>query len=396
MEGLDATVNRRLKIITVTLVLLVLVLGAGFSILYWNLNSQYETLSRNYSSLEAELRQLRNYYEALSPSSGELNVSVSRIYELVEPSVVQIRVRVATTAGEAVGGGSGFVYDTEGHIVTNAHVVTEATDIVVTFYNGTEQEATLVGVDVYSDLAVLKVEAPQEMLRPVLLGDSARLEIGEPIIAIGSPFGLGGTVTLGIVSQKDRMMPAAGNYLIPGIIQVDAAINPGNSGGPLVNMRGEVVGVNSAVISRTGEFTGIGFAISVNLVKRAVPDLIEEGAYKHPWLGISGRDLTIGTSKELGLEETTGFLITDVVPGSPADQAGLKGGSEAKVVEGVELKVGGDVIIEVDGRRVRGIDDIIVYIEYNKSVGDKVDFKILRNHETLLIQVGLGERPPPS
>ncbi|MBS7631957.1 PDZ domain-containing protein, partial [Candidatus Bathyarchaeota archaeon] len=187
-------------------------------------------------------------------------------------------------------------------------------------------------------------------------------------------------------------MPAAGNYLIVGVIQIDAAINPGNSGGPLLNSLGEVVGVNTAIASRTGEFSGVGFAIPSRLVKRVVPSLIEKGEYKHPWVGISGVGLTAQLADELGLKIDKGFLITDIIEGGPADKAGLRGGSEA---EGASIKVGGDVLLEVDGIPIRKIDDILVYIEFNKKVGEDVVFKVWREGDVFDVTVRLGERPPP-
>ncbi len=202
-------------------------------------------------------------------------------------------------------------------------------------------------------------------------------------------------MTQGIVSQIGRTMQATGGYLIVGVIQLDAAINPGNSGGPLLNGKGEVIGVNTAIQSETGVFSGIGFAVPSNLVKRVVPSLIAYGEYRHPWIGISGRDVSIEIAEKMELEETKGFLIIDIVEDSPADKAGLRGGTRTEMIENQEIKIGGDVIVGVDNTNVSRLEDVLVYLEFNKSPGDEIIFRIIRNGELMSVEVFLGERPLP-
>ncbi|WP_455367671.1 trypsin-like peptidase domain-containing protein [[Eubacterium] cellulosolvens] len=396
MEQQIYVINKRLKIYGLTLFLIMIILSIGFGALYINLNRQFDSLKRRNIALEEEVQVLRSRYEVIKKTPGSASISSSEIYEFIRPSVVEIRATFESFIGESAAGGTGFIYDHEGHIITNAHVVNGAQSITITYADENTEAAHLIGFDLYSDLAVLKVNTSKENLRPVLFGNSDELKIGEPIIAVGNPFGLSGTVTQGIISQTDRILPAAGNYLIVGVIQVDAAINPGNSGGPLLNTFGEVVGVNTALASQSGTFSGIGFAIPSKLVERVVPSLIEKGSYKHPWIGISGFEISPDIEKALGMEGVQGFLVTDVINGSPAEKAGLRGGSETITVQDVEIKAGGDVLLEIDGRGIRKIDDILLYIEYYKEVGDEVIFKVLRKDEVLPIPIILGERPSPT
>jgi S1-C subfamily serine protease len=292
--------------------------------------------------------------------------------------------------------GSGFIYDLEGHIITNYHVIEEATTIQVTFLDGNITEASRIGEDPYSDLAVIKVDPGVTTLHPVMLGNSSALTVGEPVAAIGNPFGLSDTITAGIVSALGRELEAPGGYLIVDIIQVDAAINPGNSGGPLVNLEGQVVGVNTAIISGSGTFAGVGFAIPSDTVKRELPDLIAKGTYIHPWLGVSGIDVSLAIAQYIGLEKPQGFLITDVIPDSPAEQAGLQGGTELVIIEGKRILIGGDVIVGIDDQPVRRLNDLVVYTERNKRPGDPVTLTIIRNGQQLEKNLILGERPPPT
>lgn len=354
------------------------------------LREKYEELNLELTKLSAELKA-----NASKPAGPLEQLTYNEIYRSSEPSVVKIIVYRSTEQGlTPYGEGSGFVYDEGGSIITNAHVVAEADEIEVTFPSGERMKASLTGVDVYSDLAVIKVSS-EKKLKPLKLGDSSQLYVGERVLAIGNPYGLSGTMTEGIVSQTGRSLRAPGGYLIVGVVQTDAAINPGNSGGPLLNLQGEVIGVNTAIASLTGEFSGIGFAIPSNLVKRVVTSLIEKGAYAHPWLGVQGVDVTADIAEALGLKEARGFLVTEVLPGSPAEKAGLKGGSEVQTIAGVKIPVGGDIIIGVDDKPVRGLEDILLYIEYNKSPSDIVSLTILRNESQINVEVTLGERPPP-
>lgn len=320
-------------------------------------------------------------------------LTLTELFKYAEQSVVQISVQ----KGSARGIGSGFIYDLQGHVVTNYHVVENASRVNVTFLDGTEYRARVVGVDPYTDIAVIKVDdVSRDKLRPLPLGDSSKLEVGEQVAAIGNPFGLSGSMTSGIVSQLGRMLETANGFNIPDVIQTDAAINPGNSGGPLLNMYGEVVGVNTAIASRTGEFAGIGFAIPSNTVKRIVPVLIDEGKYRHPWLGVSGRDVNAEIAEILGLKEARGFLVIDVVANSAAEKAGIKGGSRTVTLsDGSRIKVGGDVIIAIDGNPVRKINDILVYLQRAKSVGDQITLTVVRDGNVMDVRATLLERPNP-
>ncbi|MCH7876939.1 MAG: trypsin-like peptidase domain-containing protein [Thaumarchaeota archaeon] len=319
--------------------------------------------------------------------------SLIEIFEKSEPGVVRVNVQRSETVDGTNGLGSGFVFDKKGHIITNAHVVVDAKKVVVTFLDGRSYNAEIIGTDEFTDLAVIKVNADLKLLRPLALGDSSNLKVGEPIAAIGNPFGLSGSMTAGIVSQLGRLLPSGSGYSIPDVIQTDAAINPGNSGGPLLNMRSEVVGINTAIQSVTGEFTGVGFAIPSQTIAKIVPTLIEKGEYKHPWIGISGRDIDPDLAKVLGQKDAVGFLVVTVVENSPASKAGLIGSEKIIEVQGVSFPMGGDIILSVDGIEVRKIDDILIHLQRAKSVGDEMVLEILRDGRTTNITIVLQERP---
>ena len=321
------------------------------------------------------------------------NLSLIEIFEKSESGVVRVNVQRNETEEQTNGLGSGFVFDKKGHIITNAHVVDEAKKVVVTFLDGRSYNAEIIGTDEFTDLAVIKVNADSTLLQPLSLGDSSNLKVGESIAAIGNPFGLSGSMTSGIVSQLGRLLPSGSGYSIPDVIQTDAAINPGNSGGPLLNMRGEVVGINTAIQSTTGEFTGVGFAIPSQTVVKIIPTLIEKGEYKHPWMGISGRDIDPDLAKVLGLKDAVGFLIITVVENSPASKAGLIGSEKTIQVEGINYLIGGDIILSVDEIDVRKIADILIHLQRAKSVGDEMVLEILRDNRTTDITIILQERP---
>ncbi len=323
------------------------------------------------------------------------------IYERVNPAVVNVDV-AASTPGDLTdyGSGSGFVIDSEGHIVTNNHVVENAEEMRVTFADGTVAQAELVARDVNSDLAVIKVDVDPERLVPLVLGDSSSLRVGQRVIAIGNPWDLGGTMTVGIISALGRTLPSRitadfGIYSIPDLIQTDAAINPGNSGGPLVDSRGRVVGVNTAIRSEGLYNSGVGFAVPVDIVKRVVPALISEGRYRYPYLGISANsEVTVADLAEaLNLPVQRGVLIAEARPGWPAYAAGLRGGSDIIDFFGVQVLVGGDIILAIDGYELRDFDDLIAYLVRETSVGQEVTVTILRGDENLEIPVTLDERP---
>jgi S1-C subfamily serine protease len=328
--------------------------------------------------------------------ASDTELPLPDLFQKVEKSVVQITDSSEINVFESRLG-SGFVYDDNGHIITNHHVVSGGGNrLDVTFPDGIVYRASLIGSDPSADIAVLYVEeAPKEKLLPLSLADSSKVRVGERVAAIGNPFGLSGSLSNGIVSGVGRQIPAQEEegFTIPDIIQTDAPINPGNSGGPLLNMRGEVIGINSAIYSTTGQFAGVGFAIPSNTIAQVMPSLITTGSYQHPWLGVAGRDMTPGIADRLGLDEPRGFLVMDVVAGSPAEKAGIQRGNEDTVIDGIPIKLGGDVIIAVDNNTVRKIDDILAYVEMKKSVGDDLKLTILREGQMMEVIATLSARP---
>jgi len=328
--------------------------------------------------------------------ASDTELPLPDLFQKVEKSVVQITDSSEIDVFESRLG-SGFVYDDNGHIITNHHVVSGGGNrLDVTFPDGIVYRASLIGSDPSADIAVLYVEeAPKEKLLPLSLADSSKVRVGERVAAIGNPFGLSGSLSNGIISGVGRQIPAEEEegFTIPDIIQTDAPINPGNSGGPLLNMRGEVIGINSAIYSTTGQFAGVGFAIPSNTIAQVMPSLITTGSYQHPWLGVAGRDMTPGIADRLGLDEPRGFLVMDVVTGSPAEKAGIQRGNEDTVIDGILIKLGGDVIIAVDNNTVRKIDDILAYVEMKKSVGDDLKLTILREGQTMEVIATLAARP---
>ena len=329
--------------------------------------------------------------ETFSDYSKKL--SLVEIFEKSEPGVVRINVQRTEQSNGTSGVGSGFVFDKQGHIITNSHVVKNVKKVVVTFLDGRSYNAEIVGFDEFTDIGVIKVNADLSLLQPLRLGDSANLKVGEPIAAIGNPFGLSGSMTSGIVSQLGRLLPSGAGYSIPDVIQTDAAINPGNSGGPLLNMRGEIVGINTAIQSTTGEFTGVGFAVPSQTLAKIVPSLIENGKYQHPWIGIAGRDIDPDLAKVLNLNDAVGFLVITVVDDSPAAKAGMHGSNETVEVDGVKYPIGGDIILSVDGKQVRKIDDVLIHLQRAKSIGDEMILEVLRDGRTTNITITLEERP---
>ncbi|TLN13779.1 PDZ domain-containing protein [bacterium] len=310
-----------------------------------------------------------------------------QIYQNVNPSVVNIQVIENLGYGSSSGEGSGFVWDTQGHIVTNNHVVENASSISVTFADGTTLDATLVGADPESDLAVIQVDAGAAELRPVSLADSQAVQVGDLVIAIGNPYGLSGTMTQGIVSALARSLTvdetnaySTGSYTIPDVIQTDAAINPGNSGGVLVDVQGRVVGVTAAIQSTSGSNSGIGFVIPSHIVERVVPVLISDGSYNHPRLGISGATLTPSVAQQVGLPESQqGVLVLTVSANGPAAKAGLQASTQQYTRNGQAVTVtAGDVITAIDGQAVTSFDDLTSYLFNNTQVGQSVELTILR------------------
>lgn len=317
------------------------------------------------------------------------------LYRTVSPGVVSIQV----FSGFGGGQGSGFVYDAQGHIVTNEHVIEGAERIEVAFNDGTKAYAELVGVDITADLAVIKVDVPAERLTPLVLGNSDAVQVGQSVVAIGNPFGLDSTMTLGIVSSLGRTLdgdraPGGGTFVAPDIIQTDAAINPGNSGGPLFNLNGEIIGVNKAIATETGVNSGIGFAVASNTVARIVPSLIENGRHEYAYLGLSGTDserLTLAQIESLNLPDALGVYVVSVVPDGPASRAGLVGDSGGAT--GGQFVGDGDFIIEIDGLRVRTFADVLSYLVNNTEPGQQIVLTVIRGGETLEVPLVLGVRP---
>jgi S1-C subfamily serine protease len=318
------------------------------------------------------------------------------LYGRVNPSVVNI-TNYVTRGGQTIGlgQGSGFVYDNEGHIITNAHVLQNADQLEVTFSDATIVRAELVGEDLNSDLAVIKVDSLPEGIIPIPLGDIQNLAVGQTVVAIGNPFGLEGTLTRGIISALGRSIPALTPFSIPQSIQTDAAINPGNSGGPLLNLQGEVIGVNAQI--ETGGTSqansGVGFAIPVSIVKLVIPDIITEGKHTWSWFGVRGGNLNPALAEANKLTIVRGAYISEVVEGGPADKAGLRGSAETQTLDGRIVEVGGDVIIAIDGKQVNSFDDLLIYVALEGSPGQEVVLTILREGQEMELTLRLEERP---
>lgn len=318
-----------------------------------------------------------------------------QLYQRISPGVVALRVSSSANDGSL---GSGFVYDAQGHIVTNYHVVEGADQIEVDFPSGLKVRGEVVGEDPDSDLAVVKVDVPPEDLVVLELGDSDAVMVGQRVIAIGNPFGLEGTMTIGIISGLGRTLesqhaaPGGGFFSAPDVIQTDAAINPGNSGGPLLNLQGQVVGVNRAIESETGVNSGVGFAVAANTVRRVVPHLIAEGQYDSPYLGITSLSrLTLADQELLNLPHSTGVYVTSVSANGPADKAGLRAGT--RPTSDPNLRAGGDLIIAIDDTEVREFNDLLSYLINHTEVGQTVTLTVIRDGQTLQLPVTLTSRP---
>ncbi len=339
---------------------------------------------------------------------------LSRIHEQALPSVVHIRVTQqvqSDTSGRGFdlpfefglprqffqeGEGSGFVWDDQGHVVTNHHVVAGADRVTLIFADGTMSEARVVGSDPDSDLAVLEADLEPDRMRPAALGDSAQVKVGQMVAAIGNPFGQEFTMTSGIVSAVGRTISSgASQFSIPLVIQTDAAINPGNSGGPLLDRQGRVIGINTQIVSRSGASAGIGFAVPINMAKKVIPELIADGSYEYAWLGIQGTTLTPDIAEAMGLPtDTRGALVIEVVEGSPAAAADLRGSDRTARINGIEGEVGGDVITAINGTAIRTMDDLIAYLIEQTRPGDQVTLNVLRDGgQQTQVAVTLGTRP---
>ena len=404
--------NSREKILVGIIGALTLVIATGFATNFGftdkittqtreitKINEQPDVLKPKIVDDSSPSIQPKLEYAAISDNPNQKS-PLTILFKNVENSVVQITSKVSVVnrniiingsplESESSRLGSGFVYDTNGRIITNNHVVDGAQTVDVRFVDGNIYSAKVIGTDPFNDIAVLQItdDFTDESVIPLPLANSDELEVGQQIVAIGNPFGLSDTMTTGIISQVGRLLPnREAGYSIAGVIQTDAAINPGNSGGPMLNLNGQVIGINTAIQSTTGEFSGIGFAVPSNTIKRIVPALIEKGHYENPWLGVSGTSLTPDLSKQLGLEKNYhGVMVTAVVKDGPAQKAGLK---EAVYNAEKELR-GADVIIQLDGKEIRDIDDLILYLAQNKSVGDSVVLKVNRDGQIIdLTEIG--------
>ncbi|MGB9659100.1 MAG: S1C family serine protease [Nitrososphaerales archaeon] len=377
----------------IVVILLIGLLSGGFF--------TYIILAPSISNLQNEVRTLQKQFFDHQPVQ-DVNVyqnltSLSELYQRVKDSVVAIRGIVSTFSGYSQIEGSGFVYNYSGQmfVITNFHVVRDVLNITVTFNNGNAYRAIVRGFDAYADLAVLETQnTPQAEFKPLSIVSSSTLRVGDPIIAIGNPFGLTCSMTTGIVSQLGRSIPATGGFRIANVIQISTPINPGNSGGPLLNYAGSVVGITTAIVAGS---QGVGFAIPSDTILRVIPWLIETGSYtQHPWIGVSGIDMRYEIAEVMGVNVTYGWLITQVVSGGPAWSAGLRGGTHQVEIAGQVYTVGGDIVIAVNGTRIIDGDNLSSYLEAKTLPGDVIILTVVRNNQFMNITLTLGIRPPPS
>ena len=343
-------------------------LGAGIGAI------AYATLSDDSSTV---VRQVT--VSSSEPAATGKALAIGDIYERSQKAVVELTASATQFSGSQ-SQGSGFVFDDDGHVITNQHVVEGASSISVRFWDGSTRPATLVGTDPSTDLAVIKVEAPASFLEPLRLGDSSAVDVGDTVVAMGSPFGLEGTVTSGIVSALHRQMTAPNNFKILDSIQTDAAINHGNSGGPLLDQEGRVVGVNAQIESESGGSDGVGFAIPSNTVRSIASQLIQTGEAEHAYLGVSMVTVSEGAA------------ITQIQPDTPAERAGLEAATDVRVVDGQEVPSGGDIVVELDGEEISTSAELQSEVDA-KQPGDTVSITVLRNGDRRTFQVKLGTRP---
>ncbi|MBN1956531.1 MAG: trypsin-like peptidase domain-containing protein [Anaerolineae bacterium] len=389
--------NQRGLLAAMTLALLASALGCGLVSLP---AADIESEPVPTAAPAATLPPLLNEAEAVRT----LESQIIAVYEMASPSVVNVTNRgyVYSWFGRAIpqeGSGSGFVVDSQGHIVTNYHVVEGAEELLVTLASGQVFEAQLVGSDPANDLAILHVDAGDELPPPLPLADSDQLRVGQFVVAIGNPFGLEQTLTTGVVSALGRVIESPeDDRFIGEVIQTDAAINPGNSGGPLLDLSGHVVGVNSQIVSTSGSSAGVGFAISSNTLQRVVPELIDHGSYPHPWLGAQFLDLTpsaVRILQDAGMDipVDSGLLVLETVRNGPADKAGVRDSSRTVRVGNYQVPIGGDIVVAIDGELVASFQDLTVYLENETAVGDTVELTIVRDGEITTVTVTLEATP---
>jgi S1-C subfamily serine protease len=377
----------------------------GYSISNLTLSGSISDLQNQVSALQGQVSNLQSAPNVANQNStyimGE-NASLAPLYAEVKDSVVVIRgvtvqYDVFRRPYYSQVQGSGFVYNFTGQmvVITNYHVVQNVLNITVTFINGNGYEATVLGSDPYADLAVLSANASQSEYKPLEIVSSSKLEVGDPVIAVGGPYGLAGSMTTGIVSALGRTITdETSSYPIANVIQMSAPINPGNSGGPLLNYEGQVVGVTTAIVS---DSQGLGFAIPSSAILREIKSLVTEGSYnQHPWIGASGTDMTYEIAKTMDINVTYGWLIAQVTSGGPADEANLQGGTHQVTVAGQSVTIGGDIVIALNGIRITGIDDLSTFLEEHTLPDQTIDVTIIRNGQSLTLQLKLGTRPPPT
>jgi S1-C subfamily serine protease len=377
----------------------------GYSISNLTLSGSISDLQNQVSALQGQVSNLQSAPNVANQNStyimGE-NASLAPLYAEVKDSVVVIRgvtvqYDVFRRPYYSQVQGSGFVYNFTGQmvVITNYHVVQNVLNITVTFINGNGYEATVLGSDPYADLTILSANASQSEYKPLEIVSSSKLEVGDPVIAVGGPYGLAGSMTTGIVSALGRTITdETSSYPIANVIQMSAPINPGNSGGPLLNYEGQVVGVTTAIVS---DSQGLGFAIPSSAILREIKSLVTEGSYnQHPWIGASGTDMTYEIAKTMDINVTYGWLIAQVTSGGPADDAGLHGGTQQVTVAGQSVTIGGDIVIALNGIRITGIDDLSTFLEEHTLPDQTIDVTIIRNGQSLTLQLKLGTRPPPT
>lgn len=400
----------RLSMVLIGTAIMCLLAGGilGYAIISFSTSSEISNLQGHVSALQNQISDLQSAqsstsqnitYENTTYVLGE-NVSLSQLYEQVKSSVAVIRGLIVQydffgRPYYSEVQGSGFVSNSTGQfvIITNYHVVDGATNITVTFIDGDTYVATVIGSDPYADLAVLSSNASQDEYEPLTITSSSTLEVGDPVLAVGTPYGLAGTVTSGIVSALGRTITESttGGYVIANCIQTTTPINPGNSGGPLLNYQGKVVGITTAIVSSS---QGLGFAIPSNTILREIGPFIANGSYNsHPSLGATGTDMTFGIAQAMNVNVTYGWLISQVTSGGPADKAGLRGGTIQAQVEGSLVTIGGDIIIAINGKRITNMDDLSTYMEEYTLPGQTINMTVMRGNQTMTVAVNLGTRP---
>src|SRR5581483_2766094 len=371
------------------LMLAMAIAGAFFYFTTWRSNSKEEFRSTNWFSRPGQVEITEAAPNDLLDGEEQNNISV---YKRNIPSVVNVTSRAMTFdffygLVPQEGQGSGFVIDKDGHVLTNYHVIADARQVEVTMHNRKKYKATVIGTDPSHDLAVIQIKAPD--LVPAIMGDSRNLQVGQKVYAIGNPFGLAGTMTRGIVSSIRPVREPNGAY-IDEAIQTDAAINPGNSGGPLMNWHGEVIGINTMILSNVGQNAGIGFAIPINAAKAVLNDLMTLGRVRRPALGVRTIPISPELADELGLPVDYGLLVVQVVPGGSADQAGLRGGNERAYLGNTPIMIGGDLIVAIDGQKIESEDDLAQMMNDHRA-GDSVKITVYRGKKKLDLTVSLGE-----